>query len=337
MATPYILLTGATGNVGAVILEHLIAANQSVNAVLRSFAKSKAFLEAKYPSAITAGTLTFTEIPDLAAPGAFHAPAANASNIIHVATPLAYSDFQNAMIEPAWKFDHNILAAASASPSVKRVVITGSTVSTMRIPHDVVTGKTFTEANYNPITLEEALANPSSAYQYSKTMSEQKSWAYMAETKPHFDLVFLLVPLVTGRSPEQGYAPPSRERMGGIALVSRFLFDGKERSLYFAYFMDVDDVARVHIKALDPSVPGNERYLLHSGLLHLNEYANRLREKYPELRDRIAPGKEDEGFPEQMSKFDVSKMEKVFGTQWVDGFESVEAIVKDALAYEATH
>jgi nucleoside-diphosphate-sugar epimerase len=104
-----------------------------------------------------------------------------------------------------------------------------------------------------------------------------------------------------------------------------------------SFSRDVDDIARIHIKALEPSVPGNERYIINSGLLYLNRFANQLRDKYPELRSRIAPGAEEEGFPEPMAKFDVSKMERVFGTDWVSGFDSVEAVVKDLLAYEAVH
>ena len=105
----------------------------------------------------------------------------------------------------------------------------------------------------------------------------------------------------------------------------------------FSFSRDVDDIARIHIKALEPAVPGNERYVINSGLLYLNRFANQLRDKYPELRSRIAPGAEEEGFPEPMAKFDVSKMERVFGADWVSGFDSVEAVVKDLLAYEAVH
>ena len=237
MNTAHILLTGATGNVGSVILEQLMATEQSVNAVLRSFAKSKAFLETKYPEAVSSGRLTFTEIPDMAVPNVFHASAANASSIIHVATPLAYSDLLDSMIEPAWKFNENILNAAAASPTVTRVVITGSVVSTMRMPEDVGTDKMITEADYNPITLSEALGHPSKAYQYSKTISEQKSWAYMASNKPHFDLIFILAPIITGRSPQQDYVPPRGDRLGGIARTLSYLFGIRERTFYFPYFM----------------------------------------------------------------------------------------------------
>src|SRR6266568_6065149 len=75
----------------------------------------------------------------------FHASAANASSVIHVATALAYSDLLDSMIEPAWKLNENILNAAAASPTVTRVVITSSVVSAMRIPADVATDKTITE------------------------------------------------------------------------------------------------------------------------------------------------------------------------------------------------
>ena len=109
-------------------MDILLVTGQSVNAVLRSFAKSEAFPETEYPGAVSSGWLIFTKIHDMAVPNAFHAPATNASSIIHVATPPAYSDLPDSMIEPAWKFNENVLNAAAASLTVARVVITGSVV-----------------------------------------------------------------------------------------------------------------------------------------------------------------------------------------------------------------
>ena len=65
MSLQSVLLTGTTGNVGAILLEHLLEGGITVNAVLRSLANSKEFLKQKYPHKVATGKLRFTEIPDI--------------------------------------------------------------------------------------------------------------------------------------------------------------------------------------------------------------------------------------------------------------------------------
>lgn len=69
MSLQSVLLTGGTGSLGAVILEQLLANGKRVTAVLRSFTKSKAFLEQKYSKDVSSGNLTFAEIPDMTVTG----------------------------------------------------------------------------------------------------------------------------------------------------------------------------------------------------------------------------------------------------------------------------
>jgi NADPH-dependent methylglyoxal reductase len=97
----------------------------------------------------------------------------------------------------------------------------------------------------------------------------------------------------------------------------------------------VEDVAAIHLTSLDMAkVPGNERYLFHAGLLSGNWIANKVRETYPELKDRVPAGGEGDGFPDPMAKFDISRFEKVFGSEWMGWWESANGTIKDILEYE---
>jgi NADPH-dependent methylglyoxal reductase len=97
----------------------------------------------------------------------------------------------------------------------------------------------------------------------------------------------------------------------------------------------VDDVASIHIKALAPSVPGNERYLFHAkGLMVGDSVANFAREKYPQLKSRVPEGAVDASAPPNLVKTDISKANAVFGYQWKDWRESVSSMVDDILAAE---
>ena len=224
MSLQSVLLTGATGNVGAVLLEQLLEGGMTVNAVLRSFANSKKFFEQRYPHEVATGKLRLTEIPDMCIDGVFDAPAKDVSAIVHVATPLSSSDFRATMIEPAWRINHNILEAASRSSTVKRVIVTGSIVAVTKVPDDLTKDETFNERNFNTITSEEAITNLSKAYQYSKVSSEMKAWEYMDKEDRSFDLVFLLAPSIIGRSIQPSFKP-TKESLGGMSSIYREFFD----------------------------------------------------------------------------------------------------------------
>lgn len=332
-----ILLTGATGGTGAVILERLIQDGCSVTAAIRSFSRSKATLEQQYATAFANGQLKFIEIPDMAAKGAFDEPARSATYIMHVAAPITDSDVEKTMIEPGWAYNENILNAASASPSVKRVIITGSLAGVMKIPDQLLSGETFTEDNYNPVTLEQARNDATGlmGYQYAKAFAEKHTWDWVKQYNPKFDVVYLLAPAITGRSIQVGFVPDKNAR-GGNGAVYRELFDrDAPGSALFPYFMDVDDVADIHIKALSPSINGNRRYLFHAPELMLsNPAANYVREVFPELKDRVPQGDSNATAPPNLSRFDISRSEKAFGMQWKGWKESVVAAVDSIIKNE---
>jgi len=224
MAQESVLLTGATGNVGAITLEHLIRANHKVNMVIRK-TSAIAFFESKFADAVKSGLLTFTVIPDMTVAGAFDQPSSSATAIVHVATPLAGpgSDLVKEMIEPTWTIDENILKAAKKSKIVERVVICGSIVQTALLPDFFNPNLVISEKNFNPITFEEAKNDPLSAYLFAKTDAEHKTWSWVETNRPDFDVVMLLPPLIAGRSPQPGYKPIANAPGGNSAVYTALL------------------------------------------------------------------------------------------------------------------
>ncbi|KAF2837901.1 NAD(P)-binding protein [Patellaria atrata CBS 101060] len=328
-----VLLTGASGNIGNVTLIHLLAAGYKVRAVLRSLQKTRAALEAQFPVAMSSGALTFVEIPDMTIPGSFDAATEGVGYAIHVATPLAGSDYVETMAKPAVKVNENVLEAARKAGTVKRIVITGSIVSIVPFK-DVREGYTFSEKDWTDIGPEQAAQSIQGGYVYSKVLSERKAWEWIKEKKPGFDLVVLNVPSVIGRSPEPFYTPRPAV-IGGNGSLVRELFDVEKVGSLVPFSSDVDDVARLHVLSLNDSVPGNERYLFaHPSLLSPNHLANKIRETYPELRDRVPAAGEDNGLPKPLPTLDTSKADKVFGTAWKGLWESARWAVEDVLAWE---
>lgn len=231
-----VLLTGATGSLGSAVLEQLLAQNHGVIVILRSKTKSEAFLSKKFSQHVAEGSISFVEIADMSSPHAFDDAASRATEIIHIATPLAFTNFEETVIKPTWPILENVLTAANASSSVRRVIVTGSIVSTLRVPEEIPSGRTISEKDWNPITRAEATANLVKAYQYAKTDSERKAWDFMERERPSFDLVVLLAPNLTGRSRQEGFVP-EKGPLGGLAGIYREILDRDEPGRLLPYFM----------------------------------------------------------------------------------------------------
>ncbi|OAG34081.1 hypothetical protein AYO21_11775 [Fonsecaea monophora] len=337
MSKTTILLTGASGALGSSTLA-LLAANSNfeVIVVLRSLARSEAAFRSRYASQVSEGRLSFVEVPDMTIPDTFDELARKADAIIHIATPLTYDNLMETTIKPSWAILRNILSAAEKSGRVRRVVVTGSMVSTMRMGA-LYSGGTISAESWSPITLEEAVLNPLNAYQYSKVSAEKKAWEFMKEKPRAFDLVVLLAPSITGKSLQPGFKP-NKSNLGGQPGIYKGLFDCDEPGFLFPYFMDVEDVARVHVQALSPGIPGNERYMFHSPeLMMADDIAGAVREDFPHLRQRVpAPQRGvDSGPSSNLIKTDISKFEKAFGRQqWKSARDSARETVEDIVAYE---
>lgn len=82
-------------------------------------------------------------------------------------------------------------------------------------------------------------------------------------------------------------------------------------------------------------VPGNERYLFHSHhFLESSEIAKKVREEYPQLRNRVPEvGQERVESPIKV-KIDTAKSDKVFPGPWKDWWESVKDTVDDIIKFE---
>jgi nucleoside-diphosphate-sugar epimerase len=241
MTTNEILLTGGTGSLGASVLDQLLSQGYKVNVVIRSAKKSQSFLEQKYSSHVEKTTLRFTEIPDMTVPHVFDTHARTADAIIHIATPLAPTDFEHTMIQPTWTIDENILTAAAKSSKVKRVVITGTVASTVNMPQGLFRDGFLTERDWNTTTHEEGLQSMPNAYAYSKTNAEKQAWAFIEREKPDFQLVVLLAPLIIGKSIQHGYVP-TKDSLGGMSNIYRAIFDVSEPGFIFPSFMYVSSL-----------------------------------------------------------------------------------------------
>jgi nucleoside-diphosphate-sugar epimerase len=75
-----------------------------------------------------------------------------------------------------------------SAPSVKHVVITSSFAAIVQAEKGFWPGHEYSEADWNPITSEEATENPMMGYRASKTFAEKAAWEFLEKEKPNFTI-----------------------------------------------------------------------------------------------------------------------------------------------------
>ncbi|QDS75224.1 hypothetical protein FKW77_000322 [Venturia effusa] len=333
-AKPIVLLTGATGFVGAHVLSQLLESKYAVLAPVRSESKAT-FLKAKYPNQVSSGALTFMTIPDLSAPGALDAvlQESNVQYILHIASPFFVStqDPIKELVEPAVAATKNVLSSAIGSGrALKKVVILSSFASVQHAFDEPRAGYVYTEQDWNPVTLSQASTNGILGYMASKTFAEKAGWEAFESAKERKEILWDLVTFC----PPMVYGPPLHEidvakGIGGLntslqILLGSITKPGKVASPPLPHWVDVRDVALAHVKALAVPAGRSERILLCAGPAYYEDGLTWLRKKGVE-------GLGDEGDKcdaETWFSIDVSNAEKMLEIEWRDFETCVEDVWK---------
>ncbi|KAF7536464.1 hypothetical protein G7Z17_g13040 [Cylindrodendrum hubeiense] len=317
-------------------LEQLLEKGYSVVTTVRSEGKATKIREA-HSDEVEAGKLEVLIVPDIAQEGAFDdvVKTPGIDVVLHTASPFHFNitDPKKDLVDPAVIGTTGILKALHTSaPSVKRVVITSSFASIVDEAHFTNPAKTFTEADWNPVQLEDINRSPATAYRASKKLAELAAWDFVIAAKPSFDLVTICPPLVLGPVVHHlatlDSINTSNERV--VSLLRGDWKSGIPSSAPVPMWIDVRDAARAHIRALEEPSAGGRRLLTTPGNFSNREIADIVRAKFPEFADRI-PGPEVPGgeFPpeDQIFKIDNSATKKLLGFEWITLEKSITDLV----------
>ncbi|KAK3348864.1 hypothetical protein B0T25DRAFT_546681 [Lasiosphaeria hispida] len=265
-----VLLTGATGHVGSVTLIHLLKSGYQVRAAVRSESKIVAVLARPQIRALNPGSrLTFVIVPDITTPGAYDDAVEGCAHVIHIASPLATSDripldqADTHFIQPAVRGTLNMLEAANLAGTVRRVVITSSIVALTPVAEMEGTRR---RSPLNPVGPNDRLPfipgpyhSEFACYAASKVAALAEAEEWMERERPPFDVVHLHPGFVLGHN--DSVTTPAQAMQGTNAVVLALLL-GNKFGPYAGATVHVEDVARAHVSSLDPTVLGNQSYIL---------------------------------------------------------------------------
>ncbi|CAK7272463.1 hypothetical protein SEPCBS119000_005138 [Sporothrix epigloea] len=255
-STPFVLITGATGFIGAETLHQALAKGYRARVVVRKEAQV-APLQARYPDA--GNRLEVVVVPQLQDAAAISAAlAGGVTHILHIASPMPAQDgldLQTGYIDPAVKSTVTVLEASKAVPSVKRVIITSSLLALAPLDFYFQPGYTVHEGTNPSITIDfDAPLPPPPAteavkYHISKILAHRatldwiKAEAERGTTLP--DIVTVHPFYVIGHDRTQS-GPGEAHGVNKYYLGSLM----NSTPYFSSSLVDVRDVAAVHVGAI---------------------------------------------------------------------------------------
>jgi nucleoside-diphosphate-sugar epimerase len=182
-------------------------------------------------------------------------------------------------------------------------------------PHAI--GHTYSEKDWNPVTMEIATTSPRHGYLASKTFAEKAAWTFCEDEKPDFSIAVINPPMVFGpiiHSINSLDAINTSNRIIRDMIQGR-ITDNLPPSGIFLW-VDVRDVALAHVKAMEVPEAGGKRFFLVAGYFSNKKIVEVICKAYPELEDKLPSKSVEDDFPSQIFAIDHSRSEQILGIEY---------------------
>jgi nucleoside-diphosphate-sugar epimerase len=160
MSRPLILITGATGFIGAHVVAQTLSAGYHVRLSVRKEAQISS-LRRLFSS--HEASLDFVIVTDFTRPDAFGQALKGVTYVFHLASPMPGTgdDFQNDYVKPAVEGTTALLEAAKKTSTIKRIIIVSSLLALIP-PEAMATGNITAKGTYHlaPTPLTHRLPSP---------------------------------------------------------------------------------------------------------------------------------------------------------------------------------
>jgi NADPH-dependent methylglyoxal reductase len=258
-----VLVTGASGFVALHIVDALLSKGYDVVAAVRSPSRELSVREVAklHPT----GSLSFVYVTDIGLEGAYDAVFRDHSEItavIHAASPVTFSpvDPIKDVVNPSLAAISNILSAIKTyGPQVQKFVYTSSTFTAVQREFPQPKGTIVSEDSWVDVKLEDAKKTGMIAYRVSKVLAERALWEFKEKENPNFDVTTILPPLIFGPIFGDVKSPGDLNLSSG---VFHKILTGQLPQDYTAEFVDVRDVAKAHVAAIERPEAIGKRWLL---------------------------------------------------------------------------
>lgn len=280
-----VLVTGANGYIGGIIIQKLLDAGFKVRGTVRDISASKnEWLQPHYGP-----NFSLVQVPDVAAPHAFDEAIIGVHGVCHTAASLIMHPDPEKTIRPEINGVIGVLEAAATQDTVKRVVYTSSSAAVLS--DDMRNGHAYhiDQNSWNeeakaawtlPITSD--FSRGFLNYSAKKLEGEQRAFQWMKDNKPKFEFNSVI--------PNVNIGTMLRPDITGFISVGgllKMLWEGESAftaMLPPQWYVDVEDDALLHVAALTQPDVVSERLFAMAGRFTWNEILGIFRNQAPEKK-----------------------------------------------------
>ncbi|KAI0074846.1 NAD-P-binding protein [Panus rudis PR-1116 ss-1] len=282
-----VLVTGANGFVATWVIKNLLEAGYTVRGTVRSASRvpylKKIFAE-------YGDKVEFVIVADITKEGAFDAAVEGVDAVAHTASPFhMHADDPKEIIEPAVAGTTSILESTlKHGTGVERVIDMSSMAAIMTLA--LPTPRVFTEDDWNERAIKEVETKgkdawPIDKYCASKTLAEKALWAFYERNKgsAKWDVVALNPPYVFGPIiHEVNDVDHLNESMDNwYKNTLKGAADQETLANYGSNWVDVRDVAKATVLALQKDEAGGNRITISAGVWKWQDWVNAARKISP--------------------------------------------------------
>ncbi|KAK6003111.1 hypothetical protein QM012_000956 [Aureobasidium pullulans] len=331
MSKSLIFITGATGYIGAEVVQQALEAGHRVRLSIRR-PEQATTLKNRYPK--YASEIETVVIPDITQRKPFEAALADVDAIIHIASPLPGqgTDLKEDFIKPALRGTEAILYAALQFPKIKAVVVTSSGIALLPVATHMEVDRVLKEdtGEVFPVDLDIELpdgpAGQQTMYRISKVLAHQATRDFLTREKPSYKLFTTHPTLVIGESRIQTSAEQ-------VDFVNGLLWSIIQNGLpnpppLPSVWVDVKDVAAVHLRAIDCNAPTGTEFIASGPEVSWNDIAEFTKQEYPEI-SKLEPIYEGPN-----SQADIVNAEKYLGLKWRPWKQTFRETIEQQLSFQ---
>ncbi|KAI9640751.1 hypothetical protein NHQ30_011060 [Ciborinia camelliae] len=168
-----------------------------------------------------------------------------------------HTDPQTEIIDPTIQGTSNLLEAALQTPSLKRIILTSSIVANMPFPHSPTNPPPTTAESRVP-DVEGIASGVFPAYCAAKIATLNVTDVFVGKNNPHFSIISIFPGFVYGK--DERATSIASLMSGSNRLILTILLGEKFDVPRLASAAHVDDVAKVHVLALDRQKAGEQDF-----------------------------------------------------------------------------
>ncbi|KAH7087235.1 hypothetical protein BKA62DRAFT_730956 [Auriculariales sp. MPI-PUGE-AT-0066] len=340
----WVLVTGATGLVGSVVVELLLEKGFRVRGVGRSATRAAQFtehLKAKYG----VSSYEFAEVQDFTVSEAFDVALQGVAGVLHIATETNFdilgSDTDGALIAASAAV-LGLMKAAARTNTVKSFVLTSSSITAMgtamlQYGPDAQFSTENWEDDLIPmaksLSSDAGFAKSGITYAATKVYAEREAWKFWNETKPGYAFNTVLPVTILGP-----VANPTKGAIYSTHTWLNELFLGDRDGIIMKFMnpakamVDSRDCAVIHVAALLSTEVDGQRLWASAHLFTANQILAVWRKAFPDRA--IGPDFDFPAHPKtEITDLDKSTklLEEFTGKGWYSLEECVIANVASVL------